>query len=65
MLASIRGFVDRVSGYPLLINLWDEAGADSKNRPEFFARATKRLLITKTTVPVKEKQDVCGCRVLC
>ena len=34
-----------MSGYPLLINLWDEPGANSKNRPEFFARATKRLLV--------------------
>jgi len=39
-------FVDSVSGYPLLINSCDELGADSKNRPEFLARAKKQILIT-------------------
>jgi hypothetical protein len=35
-----------VSGYPLLVILWDEPGVDSENRPEILARAKKRLLIT-------------------
>ena len=42
-----RIFVDRVSSYPLLVNLCDELGADSKSRPEFLARAKKEILITE------------------
>ena len=38
--------IDSVQDYPLLINLCDELGVVSQNRPEFLAWAKKRLLIT-------------------
>jgi hypothetical protein len=39
-----------VEGNPLLINLCDELGADSQNRPEFLARAKNDYLSSDTSI---------------
>jgi hypothetical protein len=46
--------VDRVCGYPLLINSCNELEADSQNCPDFFTQVKKRLLITDTTPPGRD-----------